>query len=250
MLGFSEHSPLPFKNTFSFKMENKEEYLSLFEELRTKYKGQIELALAMEFDYIPGISEDFDSIQNGFHLDYSIGSVHLVGKGEKENLWFIDGPRTEIYDAGLEQFFGGDIRKAVTTYYRQVNEMLETQKFDIIGHMDKIKMHNRGRFFTEDETWYQELVSETLDLIKQKGIIVEINTRGIYKKRSDTTYPGALILSKVSKMGIPVMINSDAHQPPELDGEFILAYSIAKASGIKEVLSFENHQWKYHSILE
>jgi len=248
MLGFSEHSPLPFENTFSFKIEKKEEYINLINSLRSKYLGQIELAIAMEFDYIPGMSEDFELIQKDFHLDYSIGSVHLVGKGDKENLWFIDGPLAEIYDAGLSAFFGGDIRKAVTAYYRQVNVMLETQGIEILGHMDKIKMHNRDRFFTEDEEWYKALVSETLDLIRQKGVIVEINTRGIYKKRSDTTYPGPVILKQISKMGIPVMINSDAHQPQELDGEFKTAWSIAREAGIKEVVSFENHRWKYHTI--
>jgi histidinol-phosphatase (PHP family) len=34
LLGFTEHSPLPFENTFSFKKENKEEYLSLMNALK------------------------------------------------------------------------------------------------------------------------------------------------------------------------------------------------------------------------
>jgi len=248
MLGFTEHSPLPFENTFSFKEEKKEEYLTLFNRLKTNYQGSIELALAMEIDYVPGMSEAFIHWKSEFGLDYSIGSIHLVGKGGKENLWFIDGPRSEIYDAGLEQFYGGNIRKAVTAYYRQVNEMLETQQFDIIGHMDKIKMHNKGRFFREEEAWYQELVTETLELVRQKGVIVEINTRGIYKKRSDTTYPGPAILKQIKQMGIPVMINSDAHHPHELDGEFAEAASIARQAGITEVVGFESHQWKHCKI--
>jgi histidinol-phosphatase (PHP family) len=248
MLGFTEHSPLPFENTFSFKLAKKDEYLSLIKSLKLKYRNQVEIALGMEFDYIPGMSEDFNSIRKLFGLDYSIGSVHLVGKGNKEDLWFIDGPKAEIYDAGLEQFFGCDIRKAVTTYYHQVNEMLETQQFEIIGHMDKIKMHNRDRYFKESEGWYRELVSETLDLIKQKGVIVEINTRGIYKKRSDTTYPGPDILKQINKMGIPVMVNSDAHHPHEIDGEFNTAILLAKHSGIKEIVVFHNNQWKSKGI--
>lgn len=249
MLGFSEHSPLPFENTFSFKLSNKEEYLTLFKSLKSKYQDQIELALAMEFDYIPGMSVDFESTRTAFNLDYSIGSVHLVGKNVKEDLWFIDGPKAEIYDAGLEKFFGGDIRKAVTAYFHQVNKMLETQQFEIIGHMDKIKMHNRDRYFTEDEGWYQSLVSETLELIRQKNVIVEINTRGIYKKRSDTTYPGPAILEQISRMGIPVMINSDAHHPHELDGEFAAAITLARNAGIKEMVGFEKGQWKTFPIV-
>jgi histidinol-phosphatase (PHP family) len=249
LLGFSEHSLLPFENTFSFKLEKKEEYLALFDRLKSKYKGQIELALAMEFDYIPGLSKDFKPVQEEFNLDYSIGSVHLVGRNGMENLWFIDGPRSEIYDSGLETYFGGDIRKAVGAYYSQLNAMLESQQFDIIGHLDKIKMHNRGRYFTEEESWYKELVMETLELIRQKGVIIEMNTRGIYKKRSDTTYPGPFILRQANQMAIPVTINSDAHLPEELDGEFALALSIAREAGIKELVTFEDHQWKYNTLL-
>ncbi|NVO18490.1 MAG: histidinol-phosphatase [Bacteroidetes bacterium] len=243
-LGFTEHSPLPFDNTFSFKLSRKDEYLDLFRKLESDYAGKITLVLGMEFDFIPVMSENFGSIQAEFGLDYSIGSVHLVGKGAMEDLWFIDGPRSEIYDAGLEKFYGWDIRKAVTAYYRQVNEMLETQKFDVIGHLDKIKMHNRDRFFREDEPWYIRLVDETLELVRQKGVIVEINTRGIYKKRSTTTYPGPEILKKIHAMGIPVMINSDAHMPAELNGEFKTAISIAQNAGIREVMGFQAKQWK------
>ena len=46
------------------------------------------------------------------------------------------------------------------------------------------------------------------------------------------------------------MINSDAHLPQELDGEFSMACLIAKNAGIKEVVSLENHLWKIHTIME
>ncbi len=247
-LGFTEHSPLPFDNTFSFKRSGKEEYLRLIGDLKSKYRDQIELALGMEFDFIPGISEDFEAVQEEFKLDYSIGSVHLVGSGLKENLWFIDGARAEIYDEGLELFYGGDIRKAVKAYYKQVNEMIQTQKFDIIGHLDKIKMHNRGRYFSETDSWYLSLVAETLQLIREKGTIVEVNTRGIYKKRSDTTYPGPAILTQISQLGIPIMINSDAHQPQELDGAMGVALQLVKDNGIREMVKYTNQGWQYYSI--
>ena len=247
-LGFTEHSPLPFDNGFSFKLAKKEEYLDLFRNLKSTYEGQIELALGMEFDFIPGISENFKHYREAFNLDYSIGSVHLVGKELLENLWFIDGPLAEIYDEGLKKFYGGDIRKAVTTYYNQVNEMLQTQEFEIIGHLDKIKMHNRGRYFNEEDGWYISLVAETLQLIKEKGTIVEINTRGIYKKRSDTTYPGPDILKELARLNIPVMVNSDAHQPHELNGAREIALELARDCGIREMVRFSERKWVTYSI--
>ena len=47
--------------------------------------------------------------------------------------------------------------------------MMLTQKPDIIGHFDKIKMHNQDRYFSEDEPWYRDLVMELLDTILKQG---------------------------------------------------------------------------------
>jgi histidinol-phosphatase (PHP family) len=167
---------------------------------------------------------------------------------ENEELWFTDGPDYKTYDDGLNNLFGGDIKKAVKTYYYQLNEMIERQQFDILGHFDKIKMHNRDRFFKEDESWYKLLVNETLSLVQDKDLIVEVNTRGIYKQRSSTTYPGLEILKQMKIMRIPVMINSDAHKPHELDGEFGYGFSLLKEAGIDEVVYFKGNGWGFETV--
>jgi len=248
LLGFTEHSPLPFENTFSFKKENKDEYLVLMNNLKQKYSDQIAVFSGMEMDYIPGMSENFSKVKAEYKLDYLIGSVHLVRPADKDELWFTDGPNYKTYDKGLKELFACDIKKAVSTYFYQLNEMIENQHFDIIGHFDKIKMHNRDRFFKEDESWYITLVNETLSLIQDRDIIVEVNTRGIYKKRSETTYPGLDILKKIKAMRIPVMVNSDAHKPHELDGEFEYGFSLLKEAGIGEVVYFKGNGWGFEGI--
>lgn len=248
ILGFTEHSPLPFENSFSFRKENKDEYIALMQNLKQKYNSQIAVYSGMEMDYIPGMSENFGKIKAEYKLDYLIGSVHLVRPENNSELWFTDGPNYETYDKGLNELFAGDIKKAVTRYYHQLNEMIENQHIDIIGHFDKIKMHNRDRFFTEDESWYVSLVSETLDLLQDRDIIVEVNTRGIYKQRSETTYPGLDILKQIKSLRIPVMVNSDAHKPHELDLAFEQAYSLLKEAGIDEVVYYKGNGWAFESL--
>jgi len=248
ILGFTEHSPLPFKNTFSFKQENRGEYVALMQNLKQKYSSQLAVYSGMEMDYIPGMSENFSKVKSEYKLDFLIGSVHLVKTTDNEDLWFTDGSDYRTYDKGLNELFGGDIRKAVTTYYNQLNEMIENQHFEIIGHFDKIKMHNRDRFFKEDEAWYMALVHETLSLLQDRDIIVEVNTRGIYKQRSETTYPGLEILKQIKTMRIPVMVNSDAHKPHELDGEFVYGFSLLKEAGIDEVVYFKGNGWGFEPI--
>lgn len=242
-IGFSEHSPLPFDNPFSLKQENVENYIRAIDQLKEKYKGRLTVFRALEMDFIPGISEDFSYWKNRCKTDYLIGSVHLVKPDGFDELWFTDGPDFTIYDEGIKKYFGGDIRKAVKAFYHQTNQMIESQDFDIVGHVDKIKMHNRGRYFAEDEKWYRNLLEETLELIKQKKLIVEVNTRGLYKKRSDSLFPDGYALQKVQQLKIPVIISSDAHQPDEMNQLFDYAQKRLLDFGFRELLFLENGRW-------
>ena len=247
-LGFTEHSPLPFDNPFSLKQENVDSYVDIIIQLKEKYSGQVSIYRALEMDYIPGMSTDFGYWKNKCETDYLIGSVHLVKPPNVDDLWFTDGPRYETYDQGLKNYFDGDIKKAVKAYYHQMNEMIDTQMFDIVGHVDKIKMHNKDRYFKEDEPWYQNLVDECLDLIVQKGLIVEINTRGIYKKRFPGLFPDGITLQKVKNLNIPILISSDAHQPDELNLGFEEASSKLLETGFNEVMFFDNGSWNSRAI--
>ena len=150
VLGFSDHSPVPFENSFAIKNDEVQNYVSSINLLKEKYKGQIDIYCSMEMDFIPGIVKNFKDTKTKLGLDYLIGSVHLVGN-DIDKLWFIDGSKYETYDDGLFNYFDGDIKKGVKAFFHQYNEMIETEEFDIVGHFDKIKMHNRNRYFHEDD---------------------------------------------------------------------------------------------------
>lgn len=241
-IGFSSHSPLPYDNGYSIKENRLDEYCKEIRELKEKYKGRINIYLALEIDYVPGISDNFKHFKERLSLDYTIGAIHLVKNRNTGELWFIDGPEIN-YTIGLTNIFKDNIRLAVETYFAQLNEMISTQKPTIVGHFDKVKMNNKGRFFSETEEWYENLVKETLTCIKKAGSIVEVNTRGIYKKRSDSLYPGNFALKEISKMKIPVVISSDAHKPEELTSYFPETISILKDIGFTEVMRFDGKNW-------
>ena len=263
-LGFSEHSPLPFDNNFSVKAADMPRYVAEIAQLKAEYKDKIDLYCGLEADYITGVSEPFAVTKEKYHLDYLIGGLHLVinpalrqAQGSKavepvetppqtinpEEIWFIDGPKWEIYDEGLQKFFDGDIRRAVRRFYEQSNEMIENEQFDIIAHFDKIKMHNRERYFHEDEPWYRKLALETLDLIREKGLVMEVNTRGLYKKRYNGFYPSPWLMEEACKMGVPAIISADAHHFSEITLEFAAAEEALKRAGYRSVVNFKEGRW-------
>ena len=246
-LGFSSHAPIDFRNDFAIKESHIPTYTQEIEDLKLQF-SLVQLFKALECDFIPGISKPFSYFKDKYALDYIIGGVHLVGNNLMEELWFIDGSKREIYDSGLEKFFKRDIKKAVTAFWEQTFEMIEVEEFDIIAHLDKIKMHNQNRFFSEDESWYRNLVFHALSLIKKNNIIVEINSRGLYKGRCNSFYPSSFVIEKASQMGIPFLISSDAH----LSSELLLYYEEAVQElinhGVTSLMAFHNGEWNAYDI--
>ena len=242
-IGFSDHSPVPFENNFAIREGMLGEYFKPIHDL-AKNPGEVSILLGLEIDYIPGITQPINYYRRNFTFDYFIGSVHFVRNTNSKDLWFIDGPKIEIYDRGLKEIFSGDIRKAVTAYYHQINELIVNEKPDIIGHLDKIKMYNRERYFSENDDWYIALVDETLDLAGNSGCVIEVNTRGIYKKRSETLFPGPEILKKVKSLEIPITLSSDAHKPNELSLYFPEAKKILIDLGFNNLVLKKKDDWK------
>lgn len=242
-LGFSGHAPVPFENHFAIKEEKLGEYFQSIRDLRLKYKDAIQILLALEIDYIPGITKNFAEFQKLGNLDYVIGGVHLIKNQDKEGLWFIDGPLQEKFDEGLKTIFNGHAIKGVKAYFNQLLEMIATQKPDIIAHLDKIKMHNKERFFSTEDQWYKDLVWKTLQYISNEtDCIVEVNTRGLYKKRCDTYFPGPEILEQIHHLKIPITLSSDAHKPEELNKYYYQALELLKDIGFKEIIYFKEKE--------
>ena len=110
-------------------------------------------------------------------------------------------------------------------------------------------MHNKNRYFSEEEGWYKDLVWKTLKYIsKETDCIIEVNTRGLYKKRADTFFPSPEILEQVYHLNIPITLSSDAHVPDELDGYYFEAIDLLKDIGFKELVYFNGSDRKTQKI--
>ena len=247
-LGFSSHAPVSGDLDFAIREEEIPHYLKDIYEMK-QAQQKVTLFAGLECDFIPGITQSFSYFKKEYALDYIIGGVHLVKPVNSNELWFIDGSKRDTFDEGFYNLFDGHTQKAVTRFWEQTFEMIETEKFDIIAHVDKIKMHNQGRFFSQEENWYKKLVHHVLNLIERAGIIMEINSRGIYKGRCDTFYPSDYILLQAAKMDIPFVISGDAHKAEELGLLHAEAFEKLKSMEIRRMVYLEEGNWKDYVIL-
>lgn len=244
-IGFAGHAPLPFKTGWAMQLEDVLSYRNDIEQCKSEFGSKIKVYAALEADYLPlQRFIGYDTWRNMLNLDYIIGSVHLVLNPEKAGqLWFLDGPE-ENYEKGLNACFDGDIRKGVSQYYKQIQEMVVTQKPDVIAHIDKVVMNNKNRFFTEDEEWCQTLVEDTLQVIRENNVVVEVNTRGIYKGKYHTFFPNEQIISRCVELDIPLTVSVDAHGTNELTSGFRQGVEAVKRLGAKGVVGFNEGYWR------
>lgn len=239
-IGISSHSPLQINNTWSMKAEKLNQYLQEIDLLKNKYASQIQVYKSLEIDYIPNIS-NVHQFEN--QLDYTLASVHYAGQFNDGTFFEVDGS-TQLFKKGIQEIYNNNINQFLETYFKLIQEMVEKSTPQIVGHIDKIKIHNEvEHFWNENDSIYQTLVNEILDLIASKNILVEINTRGLYKKKSQETYPGVSILKLMKSKNIGVVINSDSHHPRELISNFDTAKQNLISAGYTSSFHFYNNAW-------
>lgn len=242
--GFSSHAPTPFIVPWAMDVDNLRSYVREIKQLKDAWKNHIQIYCGLEVDYVPGVMGPKSFYIREANLDYTIGSIHFVDAFADGKPWEIDNT-SKVFEEGLQTIFNGNVKLAVSRYFELTRQMVLEECPDIIGHIDKIKMQNEGnKYFNENEEWYRNEMIITLDLIKHTRAIVEVNTRGIYKKKTNETYPSEWVLKELYKRNIPVTINSDAHHPSEIAAEFEFAADLLKSVGFEYVYNLFDGKWR------
>ncbi len=242
--GFTSHLHMTYPMSWHMKISRMDEYLVEISRLRSVYREKIQVYTGFEVDHIEG-KWGFGSNGPGDRQpDYIIGSVHVINQYPDGSFFSIDG-RPDDFFKGIRIIYRNDFHTALNDYFHRVREMLEIGKPDIVGHLDKIKMNNTVRpFFSEDDTWYRDQVEETLDLVVKRGCIMEVNTRGWYKHDPPMLYPGNWVIERAKSRNIPVMLNSDAHHPDDIDKGFSFAAGILKEAGYRSLRVMLDGKWQ------
>ncbi len=245
-LGFSSHAPIPFECPWCMKRETLNDYLMHINSLKNSKQG-IAIYTGLEVDYIPDTIGPLDFSKT---LDYTIGSIHFVENFRNGKGWEIDGSHQHFHD-GLAEIFKNNIKDAVDRYFELTREMALKSRPTIIGHLDKIKLQNTGyQYFNEADRWYRETIEDTLKAIQTAGCIIEVNTRGVYQKKTDSVYPSRWILESIKKKRIPITVSSDAHHSNDLISYFAETFQLLREIGFKEIHILTESQWKPYKFNE
>lgn len=238
--GYSSHAPTAYDTVWNMKESRMDDYIKAIEHIRSAFADKIEVYIGLEQDYSEGVKHP-DIPRHA--LDYTIGSVHFLGNYPDGSGFCFDGA-PELFFQGAARLFNNDFRALITRYYEWSGAMIENNKPDIIGHMDKIKMHEHFRHYIDESAkWYIDQVHMFLDVAKKHNCIIEINTRGTYRKKPPLLYPAEWIIKIILDKKIPVMINSDAHHPSEISFGFRDTAKILSEMGFKTLRTLRKGSW-------
>lgn len=261
-LGFSSHAPLPFRTGWNMEAARLPEYLRTVRELGRAYEGRMAVLAGLEVDFIAGLCGPADGRFAGLGLDYALGSVHYVlpagapppsadaldARGEPTFGFTVDEPEAD-FAAHLETFYGGDAEALVEDYYAAVAECVRAGGFDIMGHLDLVRKNNRGQaYFREDTPRYREAAMWAVEAIAGSGVVVEINTGGMARGKTDSPYPAAWILKELRARGVEACVCADAHEPGHLSAYREAGLRVAAEAGYDRLARLGPAGWEYAEL--
>ncbi|RSK27485.1 histidinol-phosphatase HisJ family protein [Bacillus sp. HMF5848] len=201
------------------------DYVQLF---REAWNANIPIKMSIEMDYTPGKHKEMESFIKSYDFDYVIGSIHWV----------------DDFGIDLMEYKGEwdkrDIYDTYTKYYDQVITLAESDLFDIIGHIDLVKIF---KYIPENEDFLLSQYDRATTALANSKTCVEISTAGI-RKPIGRIYPDERLLEMCFKKGIPIVLSSDAHFPRDVGANFDEAVALAKKVGYKTVMTFKKGERK------
>ena len=231
-IGIADHSPYFYSEQdqlhphVAMAKSELPHYINEVLQLKEKYQDKIHVLLGIESDYFPEHEALYRNIYEQHPFDYVIGSVHHVsGKNIFERgRW--DGLDEEEKVAEKER------------YYQLIQQSAKSGIFQILGHIDAMK-----GFYPEFSKIETPIIEDTLKVIGETGVAIEVNTSGD-EKDCGGWYPSNEILERAHHYGVNVTFGSDAHVPARIGDDFEEVQQKLREIGFKEMVYFVDKKMK------
>ena len=218
--GFSEHAPIKggFDSRYRLSLDELDEYERDILEASRRYKDKIDIRLGYEVDFINGLLEE--RVLRA-RVDYLIGSIHFLDR------WGFDNPEF------IGKWENSNIDKIWEDYFNAVKAMAESGYFNIVGHLDLIKVF---KFLPKRDI--RVIAKDALRAIKRANMVIELNSAGLRKPIKEA-YPSKELLEVAYELNIPITFSSDAHAIEQVGFGYESVRDLAKSVGYKKAVSFK-----------
>jgi histidinol-phosphatase (PHP family) len=226
VFGFSDHAPMPFDPKYRMSIDQKELYENEIKTLAKKYEKDIEILLAYEVDFMQNRSLMLNEILNS-NVDYLIGSIHFLQEKDT-NLWGFDNPEF------IGKYKEKNIDDIWTDYFEGIEQLANSNLFDIVGHLDLIKVF---KYLPNKDI--KILAKKAMLAIKKANMVLEVNAAGLRKPIGEP-YPSKELLELAFDLEIPITFSSDAHSVEQIGFMYDEVTALTKSIGYTKCIKFKN----------
>lgn len=220
ILGFSEHSYLPFE-PLSLHPDQQNTFIAEVTALKDIYRGRMKILCGLEKDYFSPVNEDA--------FDYVIGSVHYLNIGDAYPA--ID-EAPETTKNTVQTYFNGDPYAYAEAYFKMVSSLFDRVRADIIGHFDLLmKFHEKQPLLDVNNPRYIRAWQRAVEALIPYEKPFEINSGAISRGWRTVPYPSLDILKFIHKCGGRIILSSDSHHKDTLRYRFDESRELALACG-------------------
>ena len=227
VLGFSEHSPWPFKDGYQeidsrqrITVEELDSYITDMHALKDKYADRIEIKIGLECEYFPQYFDWLKTVRS--KLDYLLLGVHCA-----------------YHDEHLSHYYARSTRVAqVEEYLRCALAGMESGMFAYLAHPE-LCLADYPKF----DDVCKEMVHSICRKAKELDMPLEYNLYGVDKqhrgRQKGLGYPCKLFWEAAADHGCTAIIGVDAHRPEHFNRQrFLDAQEYLKSLGMKLIDEF------------
>jgi histidinol-phosphatase (PHP family) len=185
---------------------------------------EVRLLLGVEAEYVEGQEAELEEHLSAWPFQVVVLGVHVVDGFTFDDPALRTDPRWEDPDALL------------SAYYRTVRRAAEWGRFDVLAHMDYISLwgHRPGAVV-------QPEIEAALNALAASGAAIELNTDR-FTDPAGVMYPSVRILRAAHARGIPLTIDSDAHEVEHVGRALDEAIGHAREAGYRETLRLSDRE--------
>lgn len=202
-IGLTDHCPV---GDDSFGRGDRYDFADTYEKRRAELQTRgdrydVEIFDGAEVNYDPRKESRIREFLDEADFDYAIGSVHYAGE------YYVAHPDDRLAEAP-----DSERRAAIDEYVDWQVQLIESELFDVIAHLDIVQRSPALRGVMEEDDYRR--IAEAL---ANSDTVPEINA-GRLDRSYGTIHPHPEYLHVFADEGVDFVVGTDSHAPDQLEG--------------------------------